>query len=247
MDFTRDPIIETVISPKDGFKLSIRSSRHTNQEEYLVNAIEVVSFGSALFLRSIEKPKSFLLPIADYEIVEVKEARMILKNVSIDKPIKIGEGKDNNKPSSEEKEGSKSESEMKKNSKKKSSRKRRAASKSENHLSEREEARKGYNSPKDSETSSSEEGGDPKDEAQVSSSPITPPAPIVPIVFPTPPKIIGRKLPTPEVQEVPKGDILSDELVSDNEAVTEVPEDDSHHEEEIANFDSPTDDESKSD
>ncbi len=93
MNFTRDPIIETVITPREGCKLVIRSSKGMGQEEYFVEAIEVVSFGQSIFYRSSERPKSFLVPVGDYEVVEVKETRMVLKNVSIDKSIKIGGGK----------------------------------------------------------------------------------------------------------------------------------------------------------
>ncbi len=92
MNFTREPIIETVITPRDGCKLVIRNSKGTGQEEYLVDAIEVVSFGNSLFFRSQERPKAFLVPVSDYEVLESKEARMVLKNVTSDRAIKIGGG-----------------------------------------------------------------------------------------------------------------------------------------------------------
>ncbi len=94
MHFTREPIIETIISPKDGYKLCVRSSRGGSAEEYFVDAIEVVSFGRAFFFRSLERPKSFLVPVTDYEVVEVKETRVALKNVSHEKNIKIGGGRE---------------------------------------------------------------------------------------------------------------------------------------------------------
>lgn len=94
MDFTREPIIETVITPKEGCKLVVRSSKNTAQEEYFVDAIEVVSFGHSFFFRSLERPKAFLVPVSDYEVLEVREARMVLKNVGIDRTIKIGGGRD---------------------------------------------------------------------------------------------------------------------------------------------------------
>ncbi|CDR33077.1 hypothetical protein [Criblamydia sequanensis] len=94
MDFTRQPIIETVITAKEGFKLVVRSSKGSGQEEYFVDAVEVVSFGNSFFFRSTEKPKAFLVPATDYEILEVREARMVLKNVGFDKTIKIGGGKE---------------------------------------------------------------------------------------------------------------------------------------------------------
>lgn len=93
MDFTREPIIETVITPKEGCKLVVRSSKSTAQEEHFVDAIEVVSFGTALFFRSLERPKAFLVPVSDYEVLEVREARLVLKNVGVERTIKIGGGK----------------------------------------------------------------------------------------------------------------------------------------------------------
>lgn len=94
MDFTREPIIQTVITPKEGCKIVVRSSKNSGQEEYFVDALEVVSFGSAIFYRSLERPKSFLVPVSDYEVLEVREARMVLKNVGVDRAIKIGGGRD---------------------------------------------------------------------------------------------------------------------------------------------------------
>lgn len=82
MHYTREPIIETIITPREGYKLAVRSSRPGGQEEYLVEALEVVSFNTALFFRSVERPKCFLLPVTDYEVVEVRETRMVLKHAS---------------------------------------------------------------------------------------------------------------------------------------------------------------------
>lgn len=168
MDFTRQPIIETVISPRDGHKISIRNSKEANQEEYLVNAVEIVSFGPALFFRCLErKPKAFLLPIADYDVVEVKEARMVLKNISTDKPIKIGEGK-SSKEASTNKEEKKAESEAKKNPKKRHSRKRRSSK---------------VNPEKDVEKAT--EGNERTEPPQKTE-------PVVAVIFPPPPKIIAK-------------------------------------------------------
>lgn len=94
MNFTREPIIETVITPRDGCKLVVRSSKGNGQEDYYVDAVEVVSFGHSFFFRSLEKPKSFLVPVSDYEILELRETRMVLKNVSAERAIKIGGGRD---------------------------------------------------------------------------------------------------------------------------------------------------------
>ena len=94
MNFTREPIIETVIAARDGCTLVIRSSKSSGGEEYLVESVEVVSFGHSFFFRSEERSKSFLVPVSDYEVVELKEARMALKTVSSDRAIKIGGGRD---------------------------------------------------------------------------------------------------------------------------------------------------------
>ncbi len=94
MNYTREPIIETVITPRDGCKLVVRNSKGTTQEDYIVDAIEVVSFGHSFFFRSQERPKSFLVPVSDYEVIESKETRMVLKNVSTDRAIKIGGGRE---------------------------------------------------------------------------------------------------------------------------------------------------------
>lgn len=93
MDFTREPLVETVITPKEGFKLIIRASSGNSDEEYSVGAVEVVAFGNCYFFRSLEKPKSFLLPMTEYEVVEARETRTVLKKPQIEKSIKIGGGK----------------------------------------------------------------------------------------------------------------------------------------------------------
>lgn len=63
-----------------------------------MDAVEVVTFGKAQFFRTLEKPKPFLLPINDYEVVEVREPRMVLKNVGSDRSIKIGQEKKAQQP-----------------------------------------------------------------------------------------------------------------------------------------------------
>ena len=94
MNFTREPIIETVITPREGCKLVVRNSKGVGQEDYFVDAVEVVSFGHSFFFRSLERPKSFLVPVSDYEILELKETRMVLKNVASERSIKIGGGRE---------------------------------------------------------------------------------------------------------------------------------------------------------
>ncbi len=102
MNFTREPIIETIVSPKDGYKLCIRNSKVSGSEEFFVDAVEVVSFGPTFFFRGQERPKPFLVPVSDYEIFEVKETRVVLKNVTHDRNIKIGGGREASLKSSKE-------------------------------------------------------------------------------------------------------------------------------------------------
>jgi hypothetical protein len=94
VNFTREPIVETIISAKEGYKLSIKSSKTVGQEEYLVDAVEVVSFSGALFYRCSEKPKAFFLPIHDYEVGEIREAKLAIRSPVAEKSIKIGGGKE---------------------------------------------------------------------------------------------------------------------------------------------------------
>jgi hypothetical protein len=93
VNFTREPIIETIITPREGCRLVVRSS-HESQEEFTIDAVEVVSFGQALFFRSLERPRPFLVPVGDYEVVEVKESRVVLKNAQFERTIKIGGGRE---------------------------------------------------------------------------------------------------------------------------------------------------------
>ena len=99
MDYTREPIVETVVTPREGCKLAVRNSKGAGTEEFFVDALEVVSFGNSFFFRSIERPKSFLLPVTDYEVIEVREPRIALKHGGVDRSIKIGGGKESSKGS----------------------------------------------------------------------------------------------------------------------------------------------------
>ncbi|MCH9614357.1 MAG: hypothetical protein SP1CHLAM54_16840 [Chlamydiia bacterium] len=98
MNYTREPIIETILTPKEGHKLIVRSSSGAHQEEYNVDAVEIVSFGDAFFFRSQERPKSFLVPVSDYEVIEGKETRSVLKKASVEKNIKIAGGRREKEP-----------------------------------------------------------------------------------------------------------------------------------------------------
>lgn len=104
MNFTREPIIETIITPREGCRLVIRSSKGESNEEFTVDAVEVVSFGNALFFRSLERPRPFLVPVSDYEVVEAKESRVVLKNAQFERTIKIGGGREGSLRKEEEEE-----------------------------------------------------------------------------------------------------------------------------------------------
>ena len=92
MNFTREPIIETVITPKEGFRLVLRNINGISEKEYSVESIEVVSLRGAFFFRSMETAQAFLLPVGDYEVLETRELQTVLKKPKIEKSIKIGGG-----------------------------------------------------------------------------------------------------------------------------------------------------------
>ncbi len=92
MDFTREPIIETVITARDGYRIVLRSSKNPGQEEFFVDALEVVAFHNTCFYRCLERPRAFIVPASDYEVLEVREPRLPLKTPSIEGIAKIGAG-----------------------------------------------------------------------------------------------------------------------------------------------------------
>jgi hypothetical protein len=102
VDFTREPIVETIITPREGFRLVIRSSKNPGQEEFVVDALEVVSFGSICFYRHSERPRSFLVPASDYELLEIREARMPLKAASFEGTVRQTAAKEPTKPQPKE-------------------------------------------------------------------------------------------------------------------------------------------------
>lgn len=195
MNFTREPIIETIITPKDGYKLTVRNSKGAG-EEYSVDALEVVSFGSAIFYRSVDRAKSFLLPVADFEVVEVKETRMVLKSVAIEKSVKIAGGKEaTQKAAKESVAEAKAESQPlpKEKKERRRTRRRRGAPLPEESTSQ-EEGKAGP-SP------SAEEGGGREDETRVSSS-------IFSGLLRPPPGLISEKIKRVKDQEVAQGDLF---------------------------------------
>jgi len=107
MDFTREPVIESVVTPKEGCKLIVRSSKGVGAEEFSVDAVELVTFGRGLFLRFRGQPKPFLFPAGDYEIFEAREARMVLKTPERPK-AEVTKSKEKEKPEKAEKKRRKS-------------------------------------------------------------------------------------------------------------------------------------------
>ncbi len=94
MYFTRDPVIETVITSREGYKLSIRNSKHLSQDPFVVEAVEVIRLGGTSFFRNCDHSKPFLVPAADYEVMEVRDAKINLKAVGLDRGVKIVGGRE---------------------------------------------------------------------------------------------------------------------------------------------------------
>lgn len=109
MYFTREPIIETIITAREGHRLTVRPVSSAGQEEFSVDMVEIISFGNACFFRSLDKPKPFMLPVTDYELVESREQRVGLKApATVQKGIKIGGGNKESKKEEPEEGESKS-------------------------------------------------------------------------------------------------------------------------------------------
>ncbi|EPP28779.1 hypothetical protein CP082626L3_0293A, partial [Chlamydia psittaci 08-2626_L3] len=73
MYFTRDPVIETVITSREGYKLSIRNTKQLSQDPFVVEAVEVISLGNTCFFRNCDHSKPFIVPAGDYEVMEVRD------------------------------------------------------------------------------------------------------------------------------------------------------------------------------
>lgn len=215
MDFTREPIIESVITPKEGCKLVIRSSKGAGQEEFFVDAVEVVSFGNTFFLRSMERPKAFLVPAADYEILEVRETRMVLKNVGLDRSIKIGGGKEPSKK--QQKEQAKAEQEKnadqkpepKKREKKRHYRRRKGRDKIADASSE--EGKIDLPEPKEVEDDSPQDLGDP----------LTPNPQILGSLLPPPPNLISETIERYKDNALFKDVFYSEDEIAEEQAKSE--------------------------
>ncbi|AAD18762.1 GrgA family transcription factor [Chlamydia pneumoniae] len=94
MYFTRDPVIETVITSREGYKLSVRNTKHFSQDPFMVEAIEVISLGNICFFRNCDHSKPFLVPAGDYEVMEVRDTKINLKAVGLDRGVKIAGGRE---------------------------------------------------------------------------------------------------------------------------------------------------------
>jgi hypothetical protein len=101
VDYTREPIVETVITPKDGYRIAVRSSKVPGQEEYIVEALEVVSFGTNCFFRNLERPKAFMVPASDYEVLEIREPRVPLKAAILEGTVRAPVPREMQKPAKE--------------------------------------------------------------------------------------------------------------------------------------------------
>lgn len=94
MYFTREPVIETVVTSREGYKLSVRNTKHLSQDPFIVEAIEVIRLGNTCFFRNCDHSKPFLVPAGDYEVMEVRDAKINLKAVGLDRGVKIAGGRD---------------------------------------------------------------------------------------------------------------------------------------------------------
>lgn len=93
MIFTREPLVETIITAREGASLIVKNTKQDG-EEYSVDAVEVVSLGQCFFFRSLEKPKAFLVPVSDYTVVEVKQTKVVLKSTLLEKSVRISPTKE---------------------------------------------------------------------------------------------------------------------------------------------------------
>jgi len=236
VNFTREPIIETIITPKEGYKLVIRNTKGGGQEEHYVDAVEVVSFGQSFFFRSLERPKPFLVPVSDYEVVEVKETRVALKNVGIERAIKIGGGRDasvrpSREPAPEKQEAMDTEIEQEEASeempreapiehrpdKKRDRRRHRRRRGGEDRFESREWSDRSrraeeheHKETPSTQAAGGEEGGGAHDETQVSSSMFS-------TLFPPPTTLISETIGRYKDMALSEGNILSKPIEKEHE------------------------------
>ncbi|HSW87353.1 MAG TPA: hypothetical protein VLG49_07650 [Rhabdochlamydiaceae bacterium] len=267
MNFTREPIIETIITPKEGYKLVIRNTKGGGQEEHCVDAVEVVSFGHSFFFRSLERPKPFLVPVSDYEVVEVKETRVVLKNAGIERAIKIGGGRDasvrpSREPAPEKQESIETETEQaspeevqaepamehrppdKKRDRRRHRRRRGGEDRYENReWSEREKTSEEHEhkGTPSTQAAGGEQGGGAHDETQVSSSMFS-------TLFPPPTTLISETIGRYKDMAFSEGNVLSKPVEKAPEEPKESEEDkESSEDQENKNDDDDSNDGSGSD
>lgn len=168
MNFTREPILETIISAKEGYKLRLKSTKNDGTLEYLVDAVEVVCFGTTFFYRSLEPAHTFFVPAQDFEIVQVRQARLMLKTPT-EKNIKIAGG-DTSKKSKDEKpqEKKKSKSKSKSSDKKSEDKKddKKDEKKTEAVKDEKAESKEKEDNSRADEKSKKEENKDDKKDSR---------------------------------------------------------------------------------
>lgn len=85
MLFTRQPIVETIITPKEGFQLQLKSSSNSTTERYSADVLELVIYGFTPFYRSLEGPRPFLVPAGQFEVEQVRESRVLLKHAAYER------------------------------------------------------------------------------------------------------------------------------------------------------------------
>ena len=96
MEYTREPIIQSVIAAREGHKLNV--SNQVGSQLYVVDSLQVVLFGDTPFYRNIEGVQEFMCPAAHYSIEEIKESKIALK-MSKERKIKISSKEsEENKP-----------------------------------------------------------------------------------------------------------------------------------------------------
>src|SRR3990167_10702335 len=87
--YKKEPIQESIISARDGHKILVKSTKHSTEGEFFVDAVEVVSFGPQIFYRCLEKPRPFFLPASDFLIEEVKDQKVAIRHTVEGKNTKV--------------------------------------------------------------------------------------------------------------------------------------------------------------
>lgn len=72
MDFTRIPLLETILTAREGYVLHLHNCWR-EEEHYTAAALQLVTIGGVLFYRAAEDPCLFLLPANAYRVTESKQ------------------------------------------------------------------------------------------------------------------------------------------------------------------------------